>query len=149
MPGLRLRISLEGGRLPFDLRDLLATIGEPALRSSWVLEDVWATVDGPPEQNPLEDLAQAGRRVGGEELMGAADRTAQVVDGWFGGFAAEARDPWIVLFADDSTYWFVFSRDTGLLERIGSQFNPGNPISADELEDWRQYPLVHRCLSEQ
>src|ERR1700758_2228356 len=95
--------------LAFDLSDILAVIGPPALNSAWTVgkvegcdEPLMAT--GSTEE--LDDLAKSQTRAGGHNLMTMLKGVRQVIWGSFKGYSSPSSpSPWIEIIAFDST-WF-------------------------------------------
>lgn len=106
------------GFLAVDLRHVLAALGQDAVTSEWLAHDVWATGKG---FAAFEGLPK-GKLISGERLVALANDADQVIDGKFFGFRDGAVEPWIRIFADDSSLYEVETDDDAAKERILKSF---------------------------
>jgi hypothetical protein len=118
--------------LSFDLKDLLAAIGQPALEAYWTVGSVERC--GEPLEvigkdiRPIEALAASGERVSGYRLREIAADIHQTIWGEFRGYETSAAPiPWVILIAVDSTWFEVHSTDTALLDRLKITFKKTLP----------------------
>jgi hypothetical protein len=103
----------------FDLRDLLAVLGESARRSAWTIEFLECLGDG---AEALHRASDEGRVVGGEELLEAASRLSQTIDGTFSARCSGAAAPWVVIDVIDGTWFDVQCDDAAVLAAIRARF---------------------------
>lgn len=104
----------------FDLRDILAIVGEPALQSDWRCQDLWYTV----KDEDSDEYVKAPRKVTGAELLRFADVVMQIIDGRFeASSAGAAKRPWLMIMAVDSSYWEVWSTKQEVLEIVRARFS--------------------------
>jgi hypothetical protein len=115
--------------LTFDLKDVLAALGNLAASSQWQVakaehfegEDYFeATGEGGTE---LEKLTRSGLRISCLELQDVANRTRQVIWGIFAGYrSSDEVSPWIIIYAFDSSWYEVHTDDEVALHRIRKNF---------------------------
>ena len=122
MHSIRIRDLDPSGFLAFDLKDLLNSVGEASVLSSWLCRGVWATPESPPLNLDIESVSDTGVLVAGSELLLLAAGTRQVIDGRFEAYRAGDSSPWLVLEAVDSTYWEVSCSDAATLELLRNSF---------------------------
>jgi hypothetical protein len=126
MRGIEIRDLSPHGYLAFDLRDILALLGERVIRSRWRAVGVRATGKQRSEgETELEDLSKARSWIEGEHLKRLAhEDVQQVIHGEFTGFdqGRETKDPWVVISAVRSTYYVVYSPDPTVLQAIRVAF---------------------------
>lgn len=110
----------ERGVLTVGLYDILVSLGPRAVSSSWLLSNVEAS--GPGADALLEQMADSQDPVSGDVLLGIAERVNQVIDGKFVAFEDEGADPWIAVYAVDSSAFDVVTDDLAVLSGVRSQF---------------------------
>jgi len=115
------------GGLSFDLKDLLAAIGPPALESYWTVGSVERCGESldviGKDIQVVEALAASGERVSGYRLQEIAADIHQTIWGEFQGYkTSTAPMPWIIVVAFDSTWFEVHSTDCALLDGLKSKF---------------------------
>jgi hypothetical protein len=118
--------------LSFDLKDLLAAIGHPALEAYWTVgsvERAGELLEVIGKDIPLiEALAASGERVSGYRLQKIAADIHQTIWGEFRGYATRtAAVPWLIIVAFDSTWFEVHSSDAAILDRLKRQFKNTSP----------------------
>src|SRR3954447_901647 len=91
-----------GSFLRFDLRDILAVVGEAVLTSRWRCRNLcYTAVRG----GVIGEFREKRRKLSGEELIRFAAGVYQTIDGRFearGGGAA--KHPWLIISAVDSSF---------------------------------------------
>jgi hypothetical protein len=112
----------EGNFLSFDLAQVLAILGPRTARSSWSYRDLWFVTHDEQDLPELEQESDATQRLSGQELLAAADRILQVIDGEFAAFDRDESTPWVVVRAVDSSFWEVESADPHVLEAVRAGF---------------------------
>lgn len=106
--------------LDFDLRHVLAALGERALSSAWRIEELWVT--DVTDAKRLEWLVDHAQPISGRELKDAAENVVQVIDGEFAAFEVGSSEPWVIVEAVDSAYYTVRSNDPDVLQSIRNHF---------------------------
>jgi hypothetical protein len=116
---------LNEGILAFDLRDLLRALGPHSLAADW-------TIVSPDESSfeatgaggmRLEELAETSSTIGGDELLGLADDTVQVIWGNFvGKLPQNPHEDWVTIRAVDSSFYEVESSDEVSIAHLVSHF---------------------------
>ena len=132
MVGIKIQDSTyspSGGRiLSFDLRDILAVVGDPVLASRWRCYDLcYTTVD----DNEIGEVRGQRRKLSGEELIQYAASVQQTINGRFearGGGAAKRA--WLIIEAVDSSWFEVWSSKPEVLERLKARFQQVIDISS-------------------
>lgn len=120
MKGIEIKDSTEDGNaLSFDIRELIAVIGEPALVSSWQCKYLECFGDNAEKLHEISDKEQ---HISGEELMQIASGIYQTVDGEFEAYCDKAEKPWLVIRAIDSSSFDVITSDLEILERVRRNF---------------------------
>ena len=115
----------EGNYLAFDLQHILDALGERAVHSEWRVRDVWATGDD--SAAALESF-DGSQTVSGQRLRALAEDVVQVIDGVFTGYdSGSTHQPWVVIEADDSSYYVVRSAEERVLDAIRSSFKEVTP----------------------
>jgi hypothetical protein len=109
------------GVLTLDLRDILRLIGPEAETAEWQVSEVEA-LDGKAAQE-LEDLSDRDLKVPGHVLLRLSNDVGQIINGCFEAYRKEAREPWIVIRAVDSSAFDVETDSETLIEQIRRQFN--------------------------
>lgn len=107
-------------QLTFDLRDILALIGEKAIRSTWLLSEVESI--GGHASDVLNRISDEGRKIDGAELISLSRRVSQIVDGTFEAFDKDVNCPWITIQAVDSSAYDVITEDQNILNMIRKNF---------------------------
>ena len=132
MFGIKIKDSKRSGGgssfLSFDLRDILAAVGEPVFASRWRCRDLCYTAvrDG-----RFDEFREARRKFTGEEMVQFAGSIHQTIDGRFearGGGAA--KRPWLVILAVDSSWFEVWSSKREVLERVRARFEKVSDLPA-------------------
>ncbi len=106
--------------LDFDLRDVLTVIGEPVKQSKWHCYDLCYTAS---KEGVFNEFCEPRLKLSGEELIQFASEIHQTIDGRFvvKGEGA-AKKPWLVIIADDSSWFEVRSSKTKIIEQIKEHF---------------------------
>ena len=81
-----------------------------------------------PTSNPsglLQSWAKNRTRISGSRLVAAASH-CQLIDGEIRGFFEGAGTPWVILRADDSTFWEVETADEEALESVRASLLPAH-----------------------
>ena len=111
---------MDGNTLAFDLAELLAAVGAPALTSEWRVRS-----------DPLQYIAEkdlpafempGDRWLNGADFDRAASDVQQVIDGVFEGRRPGAQEPWITLRAIDSSWWEVYCDDGAVIDALKRRF---------------------------
>jgi hypothetical protein len=123
LPARGLAISDRDDRnvLAFDLKDILALLGDKGLTSTWLLEGV-EVVDGDAASD-LHKFSESGEAVPGERLRKLAEKVSQTIDGEFSAFLDESQGPWIRIRAVDSSAFDVITTDTDVYRAIKNRFS--------------------------
>jgi hypothetical protein len=116
----------EVGGLNFDLAQILLAMGDRATNSSWRLSDVDCFGAAYPE---VASAVSSATLLNGDVLLGIARRVVQVIDGEFVGTDPGARDPWIRVFAVDSTWWEVWTDDETVRTLLRRRFKSVDEVS--------------------
>lgn len=115
--------------LSFDLRDILAVIGEPILKSRCRCRDLCYTANIDEEAS---EIREARLNLTDEELIQLSSRIHQTIDGRFEGRGeGVAKKPWLIIVAFDSSWFEVWSSKPAILEMVRKHFKkvsdiPGN-----------------------
>lgn len=99
--------------LAFDLRDLLRLLAPLSLEAEWRVspfeDEFEATGEGAMR---LEELADNGGLITGNELLALAENTWQVIWGQFVGvLSGGSEKPWITIRAVDSSFYEIISSE--------------------------------------
>ncbi len=135
MPSIRIQDKKQrnsGRFLSFDLKDILAVIGEPTLKSKWRCTKVWCirVIDGEPMS-----FRDKRFKLSGEELTDFASKAAQVIDGRFEAKSEGAtKHPWLIIVAFDSTFYEVWSSKSWVIEKLKDHFDDVTDISGELTE---------------
>ncbi len=117
-----------GSHLTFDLRDILAAVGEPVLSSRWRCRGLWYLTVRDGEFN---EFREERRKFTGEEMMRFAGSITQTIDGRFEARSGgAAKRSWLVILAVDSSWFEVWSPKREVLERVRARFENVSDISA-------------------
>jgi len=125
MPTIRLHLGTTDTVLLFDLKYILAALGDDGFSAYWAVGDVAsekldATGAG---AGALENLVKSGERVIGRRLAEIAEGVNQVIWGEFKGYKDQlAETPRVELIAFDSSWWDVRSVEAPLLDRVRKAF---------------------------
>lgn len=130
------RIGAQGGDgwLGFDLGEVLAAVGEWE-HLDWVLRDanflcdvtnVWSEGVGVEEQT----FRPGGLPITAAEMRTLAATCHQIIDGRFTGYLPDGS-PLLSLAVIDSSFWLVWTEDSGVLDRVRATFV--NVTDIDEL----------------
>jgi hypothetical protein len=116
---------LENRALAFDLRDLLRLLAPLSLQAHWKVssfeDEFEATGEGAVR---LEELADNGGSITGDELLALAESTWQVICGEFVGVLPGGPDkPWITIRAVDSTFYEIITSEEETAVTLKMQFN--------------------------
>lgn len=117
-----------GSFLSFDLRDILAAVGEPVLSSRWRCRDLWYIAE---RDGKFNEFREARQKLTGEEMIRFAGSIHQTIDGRFearGGGAA--KRPWLIILAVDSSWFEVWSSKRKVLERVRRRFEKVSDLPA-------------------
>ena len=117
-----------GGFLNFDLKDILATIGEPAISSTWICRNIECVGK---HAERLFELSETGESITGSELDRILDGINQTIDGQFEASQAGKANPWLIVEAVDSSYFEVFTDDAFVLDKLRSRFREVSQVSTD------------------
>ena len=132
--GITIRDTTEDGKfLSFDLRDILAVLGDKVLTSYWHCSDVECLGEGAAAMHVLSD---EGGIVTGRELVRIASEVYQTIDGKFEAFETGAETPWLVIDVVDSSWFDVLSCDVATIDRLRTHFRQ---IAEYPSEDLRYY----------
>lgn len=108
----------DGGYLAVDLRHVLELLGHRGISSQWSVSGVWATGEASRDLESLDDSSP----ISGAELKRMAENVTQVIDGRFDGRVSPDHPPWIIIVADDSTFYDVHCDDPDVLKAIRERF---------------------------
>ncbi len=129
MQGIEIKDSTpDGNFLSFDLREVLAVIGDSALASSWRCQYVECMGDN---ADGMHKISNEGRIVSGGELVQIASGILQTIDGIFEAYRDEANSPWLVIRAVDSSSFDVLSSDSKVLEKVRRSFREVTGLPPD------------------
>jgi hypothetical protein len=120
----------KAGALTFDLADVLHALGPKVVSSRWRCSNLWYVSANQQDIEVLERASAQGELVGGSDLLHAAARLSQVIDGQFEGVIDE-RDPWVILRAVDSSWWEVLSDEQSVLDAVRARFQSVEELSSD------------------
>ncbi len=115
------------GVLTVDLRHILATLGDKAVKCHWLVEGVEAIG---PKAEKLQQLSDQRATLTGDTLVRLANEVSQIVDGKFSAFENDPDIPWLVVSAVDSSAFDITSTDLMQLHELrrkfpSAQFIPG------------------------
>lgn len=113
-------IAPETSSLAFDLHDVLDAIGAEVLASSWSVRNVECVGIG---SGALHAVAETDRRISGAELLRLAHGVDQVIDGEFRGFEAGFLQPWIAIYAVDSSAYDVVTDRSAVVAVLRARFS--------------------------
>ena len=112
--------------MSFDLRDILAVIGEPIRKSRWRCYDLWYTAK---RNEMFSEFREPRLKLSGDELMQFAFEIHQAIDGRFEATGeGAAKKPWLVIKAVDSSWFEVWSSKPKIIEKIKEHFQIVNDI---------------------
>ena len=109
-----------GAWLSFDLRDILHSIGEPALESEWRGRGLYYLLmrDG-----VCGEFDEARRDFSGKEFVEFAATVHQTIDGEFTAKKPGSNKAWLVIEAVDSSWFEVWSTKPQVLDRLKLKFS--------------------------
>ncbi len=117
------------GFLDFDLRDILAVIGEPVKQSKWLCYNLWYTAQ---RNGIFNEFHEARLKFSGDELIQFASEIHQTIDGRFEAKTeGAAKKPWLVIIADDSSWFEVWASKPKIIEQLKEHFQVVNEISME------------------
>jgi hypothetical protein len=116
----------ETGNLSVTLADILSVVGNRALSSVWLLQEVECA--GGSASAELHAASDSGRLVGGTKLAQLAVSVNQVIDGTFRGFRTGEQVSWIEVRAVDSSSFDVLCEDDTILATIKARFGAVHEI---------------------
>ena len=123
MHGVIIRDS-SGNTLNFDLKDIVAVLGERTINSYWLCSgDFEYTSEADIPIEALDNAYDRGERIKGSEFINIIKRLIQVIDGTFEAFEINKKQPWVIIRAIDSSWWEVFSNEPVILDNIRARFN--------------------------
>ena len=124
-----------GGTLSFDLRDILAAIGEPARLSQWRCHNLWYTAQ---KDGKFSEFRERHRRCNGQELIEFAAVVHQTIDGRFSAQSAGAsKKPWLIILAVDSSWFEVWSTKPQVIAKLSERFTRITDLSSTAAEQVR------------
>ena len=85
----------KAGALTFDLVDVLHALGPKVVSSRWRCSNLWYASANEQNIEVLERASAQGELVDGGDLLRAAARLSQVIDGQFERLIGEG-DPWVI-----------------------------------------------------
>ena len=110
-----------GNCLEFDLREVLAALGDRALTSHWRARDLdYLSKDE--RDVPIVEAMVRGLTVSGHDLASGIEPLLQVIDGEFMATDSNDERPWVIVRAVDSSWWEVVSNDAHVHEAIRNRF---------------------------
>jgi hypothetical protein len=112
-----------------NLIDVLGIFRDRVASSSWAIAGVEAL--GADSATQLNAYSDEEATIDGEELLRLASEVTQVIDGNFTGFQIAQDDPWIIIYAVDSSSYDVLTDEQAVLEAIRSRFNDVTDIPCD------------------
>lgn len=116
--------------LSFDLRDILAAVGESAIASRWRCYDLYYTAR---KGGRLDAYREARLKLSGGELARLASEIIQTFDGRFEARGeGAARRPWLIIKAVDGAWFEVWSSKPAVLERLKSHFEKVSDLQPGE-----------------
>jgi hypothetical protein len=124
MPAIRIQRKNRPDGKPekyFDLKDILAAVGERVNKSRWRCRDLWVLA----RFNDHDDSYRIDRlKLSGEELMEMASKIRQTIDGRFEARGeGAAKNPWLVIVAFDSSWFEVWSSKPWVIDRVKTQLH--------------------------
>jgi len=117
--GITITDSDARGVLTFDLRDVLAVIGESSREALWHVRVVECVGDGAAVAE-LDRLSKTGERINDARLRELAEVVEQVIDGTFHGVLPTGEQ--ISIYAVDSTAFDVVTDRADVLAALRSRF---------------------------
>jgi hypothetical protein len=120
----------KAGALTFDLVDVLHALGPKVVSSRWRCSNLWYVSANEQDIEVLERASAQGELVDGGDLLRAAGRLSQVIDGQFEGLIGD-RDPWVIFRAVDSSWWEVLSDERSVLDAVRARFQSVEELSSD------------------
>lgn len=112
--------------LDFDLRDILAVIGEPVNQSKWLCYDLCyiASRDG-----VFNEFRESRLKLSGEELIELASEIHQTIDGRFEAKTeGAAKKPFVIIIAFDSSWFEVYSTKAPIINKLKNYFQSVSDI---------------------
>jgi hypothetical protein len=112
--------------LSFDLRDIIAVIGEPVLSSRWLCYDLCYTAN---RNGRSVEIREERLKISGEELIHLASSIHQTIDGRFEAKSGgAAKMPWLIIIAFDSSWFEVWTSKPQVIEKLKEHFQMVNDI---------------------
>ncbi len=107
--------------LSFDLKELLATLGEDGEQSKWTISGAEASGAAAEELYAAQNRSE---RMHGAVLRQIADKVEQVIEGEFRAYEHDDdANSWLILRAIDSSSWDVASSRDDVLDRFRARFH--------------------------
>jgi hypothetical protein len=113
------------GFLAFDLREVLACLGEEASCREWTCQGLECAGDGTED---LDEIERESRAISGTRLCDLAGRINQVIWGEFYGRQPHEKNASLIVKAIDSTLWEVFG-DEKCLSLVRTRFTSVKPAA--------------------
>lgn len=105
-----------------DVGRVLRAIGEDlTLTSVWLVRDADCAAD-PGTAQQLYGISERGIEVSAAKLLDVTGPKVQLIDGEMLARLPEARHPWLLLQAVDSTLWVIESTDARVYNRLRESF---------------------------
>jgi hypothetical protein len=115
------------GILSFDLRDILAAIGEPVRLSQWRCHDLRYTAE---KDGKFYEFRERLRRCNGQDMIEFAAGVHQTIDGRFSAKSSgAAKKPWLIILAVDSSWFEVWSTKPQVIARLAERFAKVSELS--------------------
>jgi hypothetical protein len=100
--------------------DILTVIGEPVKQSKWYCYELHYTAR---KEGVFNEFHEPRLKFSGDELIGFASEIHQTIDGRFVAKGeGVAKKPWLVIIADDSSWFEVWSSKPKIIEQIKQHF---------------------------
>jgi hypothetical protein len=117
-----------GSFLSFDLRDILAVVGEPALTSRWRCRGLRYLEGG---EGSVGEFHEERREFTGDGMQRFAATVLQTIDGRFEARSAgAAKRLWLIILAGDSSWFEVWSSKPAVLESVRGRFKNVSDLPA-------------------
>jgi hypothetical protein len=121
------RQSSNGRFLSFDLRDILAVIGEPVKQSKWLCYNLCYTAK---RNGMFNEFRESRLKLSGGELIELASEIHQTIDGRFEAKTEGAtKKPYLVIVAFDSSWFEVYSSKSGIIDKLKNHFQMVSDIT--------------------
>ena len=108
------------GPRSFGLEELLTALGAPAVQSWWRCARLWYESRDNRDVAELDRAERSHTLLSGKQLLRAARRVREIIDGEFQAVREGEDRPWLVLRAFDSSWWEVVSDDWSTVAAIRS-----------------------------